>query len=230
MKILERQLYEGLIYSRLPTFKAKIETARRNIETMLSQADRSYVALSWGKHSIVMAHMVFSIDPSVLFVHWSGPDANLIADFDQVRDTFLASFPLNYLELSEGEFGRLSLAVKEFVKTHDMNGVFLGLCAYESKGRKITIRSSDTENIFVYKTGMSRCCPIGKWVQDDVAAYISLHGLPLLSTYHRYGLDARTSVGVTPGYHSERGIDMISSTKQEAIHRRWRKVGMPKWA
>src|SRR3990167_10571060 len=223
MGILERQLYEGLIYAKMPIFQEKAEKAKKSIEAMLSRAERSYVALSWGKHSIVMAHQVYCVDPSVLMVHWSGPDANIIADFDHVRDRFLSSFSLDYLELSEGPLGRLRKAVKDFISSHNVNGVFLGLCAYESKGRKITARRSDADNLFVYSSGLIRCCPIISWTQDDVAAYIALHNLPLLSTYHRYGLEARTRVGVTPGFHSENGIDMISRAKQEIIKARWRR-------
>ena len=222
--ILDRQLYAGRIYAKTHIFEERVKTAQKNIETMLGRTSKSYVALSWGKHSVTMARLVYSVDPSVLFVHWTGPDANYISNFDQTRDRFLSKWPTNYLELSEGPLGRLDLAIKEFVGTHDVDGVFVGLCAYESRGRRKTLQMSSGDNIFRYKSGLLRCCPIANWTQDDVAGYLAVHTLPLLNTYHRYGLEARTSVGCDPGSHAERGIDMVSRSNEEKIRARWREV------
>ena len=222
MNLLNKQLAAGKIYMGLPQYIRKVDKARNDIIAMLSRCEKNYVALSWGKQSIVLAHQVYSVSEDIPCVHWTGPDAQLIADFNSVRDQFLSRWGIKYLEFSEGPMGDLMGAIDKFVYKYKMQGVFLGLSAYESKGRKHTLRKNDSDNIYAYASGMFRCCPLADWTAHDLAAYITSHDLPLLSTYHRYGLDARTSVGVTPGSHAERGIDLLKSENQAKIRNRWR--------
>ena len=214
------------MYARLPQYIRKENKAKSDIAAMLRKCEKTYVALSWGKQSIICAHMAYNVSKDILCVHWTGPDAQLIADFDNTRDLFLNRWPVKYIELSEGHEGKLMAAIKEFVSNHKMEGVILGLAKCESKGRRHTLRKNDKQNIYTYASGVCqyRCCPLADWTNEDLAAYISKHNIPLLSTYRRYGLDVRTSVGVTPGSHAEQGIDLLSSENASKIRNRFKQM------
>jgi hypothetical protein len=159
-----------------------------------------------------MAHLVFTVAPDTRMVHWSNPDAELIADFAATRDAFLSRWPVHYEEFAEGDTD-LPGNGRRYLSEHNMTGVFMGLAADESKGRNQSLRGG-RKTIMQYADGSWRCCPVAAWRQQDLAAYIAMHDLPLLSAYRRYGLGVRTATGVTPGTHAERGIDYLNSTNR----------------
>lgn len=215
MNTLEKQFQEGRMLAKLPQYKAKHAKALRDIRQMFQKSPQSYVTLSWGKQSIIVAHMVFSIAPKTPCVHWSNPNAELFADFAATRDKFLAKWPLNYTEFPEGDTD-LKGNGQRYMREHDLTGVFMGLAADESKGRKYSLKGG-FETIRQYKNGTWRCCPLAGWRIPDLAAYITSYDLPLLAPYRRYGLETRTSTGATQGSHSERGLNFLKSTQMEDL-------------
>ncbi|MBI5056976.1 MAG: hypothetical protein HZB61_10220 [Nitrospirae bacterium] len=218
MSILNEQLKKGRIHAILPQWRGLVRKAGLDISNMLKRHPHSYVALSWGKQSIVLAHLVRSVNADVQAVHWTGPDAELIGNFEEVKNLFLSRFPLKYIELQRGKV--LRAAITEWVKDKDFNGVFIGLCAYESKGRSQAVRVAGHDSIF--ETGnIARCYPMGKWTQDDLAAYIAVNDLPLLRPYHRFGLEVRTSTGARPGSYTERAVDLMNSSNAAKMRKRW---------
>lgn len=219
MSILDVQLKQGLVYSGLPQFKNKVEYAKRDIVAMLDKFPRSYVSVSWGKQSIILAHLVWCIDKTIPAVHWGGEDSDLIGDFENVKQQFLSRYPMEYVEMIRET--KLREAILEFEKVNSYQGAFIGLCAYESKGRTYTIKNSNWNNIFIRKDGTARSCPLGLWTQDDIAAYLAINQLPLLSPYHRFGLDIRTSTGSRKGSYTERAVDFMNSINAAEMRRRW---------
>jgi len=215
MNKLEKQLQEGRMLAKLPQWVAKYSKAIRDIRLMLAQSPESYVTLSWGKQSIILAHMVFSVRPSVPCVHWSNPNAELFADFAATRDKFIERWSLNYIEFPDGDTD-LKGNGKRYMQQNGMTGVFMGLAAEESKGRQYTLKGGH-ETLRQYKDRTWRCCPLAAWETHDLAAYIASYDLPLLSPYRRYGLETRTSTGATKGSHSERGLDFLKSTQLEDL-------------
>jgi len=210
MNILSRQLQEGRMFAQLPQFRHKLSNADIDIRAMFSHASRSYVTLSWGKQSIIVAHMVFVIAPETPCVHWSNPKAEILADFMDTRDAFLERYHLNYTEFSEGDID-LKGNGRRYMQEEKLNGVFMGLAAEESKGRRYSLKQG-SQTSMQYKDGTWRCCPLADWKVPDLAAYIAMYDLPLLRPYCRYGLDVRTSTGATIGSHSERALDFLNST------------------
>ena len=215
MNLLDRQLREGRMLAKLPQYKRTLNKAITSIERMFQKSPQSYVTLSWGKQSIIVAHMVFQCAPKTPCVHWSNKNAELFADFTATRDLFIKRFPLNYIEFPEGDTD-LQGNGQRYLQENELTGVFMGLAAEESKGRKYTLKGGQ-ETIRQYKNGTWRCCPLAAWNTLDLAAYIVTHDLPLLSPYRRYGLEMRTSTGATPGSHSERGLDFLSSTQRREL-------------
>jgi len=213
MNLLERQLSEGHMLAKLPQYKRKEQKAIRDIRQMFRVAPRSYLALSWGKQSIIVAHMIFRIAVRVACVHWSNPNAERLADFTATRDTFLSRFLLDYTEFPEGDTD-LKGNGKRYMQQQGLTGVLMGLAAEESNGRKYTLKQGK-ETIMQYRDGTWRGCPLADWIVPDLAAYIATYNLPLLRPYRRYGLQVRTSTGAKPGSHSERGLDFLNSTEKE---------------
>ncbi len=220
MPTLDEQLREGRLFRLTLEWRRVMDKARRDVDAMLARTKSPYVALSWGKQSIVMAHLVFCASPSTLCVHWTGPDAELIADFSSVAIAFREKWPINYSEVQRGD--KLADAIAEFDSSGAHDGVFVGLSAFESRARRITVRRSDHNNIMRYANGRLRCCPLAQWQLIELAAYIDLHGIPLLSTYRRYGLDVRTSTGCREGGRTEGGIDLMNTANAAEMRRRWK--------
>lgn len=223
--MLNQQIAEGRLYSLTPYWRAVKAKALNDIAAMLKRCERPYVALSWGKQSIVLAHMVWSVSPETLCVHWTGPDAELIGNFKEVSAEFLRRWRLNYLELPRRE--KLAGAVQSFVEMHDPDGVFVGLSAFESRDRKLTLRAGDCDNIFDYRSGfragMLRCCPLATWKIIELAAYVSEFNIPLLNTYHRFGLEVRTSTACNEGGRTAGAINFMTRANAGEMRNRWRK-------
>jgi 3'-phosphoadenosine 5'-phosphosulfate sulfotransferase (PAPS reductase)/FAD synthetase len=220
MPTLHEQLAEGALYKMLPQWRQTMRIARADIEEMLCRCKKPYVALSWGKQSIVMAHMVYTIAPYVPCVHLTGEDAELIGNYKDVSAEFLSRWPVPYTEWPRGD--KLSDAIAEFDAANDYTGVFVGLSAFESKGRKFTILKSDNRNILRRADGRLRCCPLANWGIRELAAYISQFDIPLLAPYLRYGLDIRTSTGCREGGRTEGAIDLMPNNAAAEMRRRWR--------
>jgi len=220
MPTLKEQLLEGKLYSKTPYWGNTLAKAKSDVRAMLARTESPYLALSWGKQSIVMAHLVFSIEQKILCVHWTGPDAELIANFQKTSETFLSRWPLNYLELQRSE--KLRDAIEEYKKRTHPDGVFIGLSAFESRARRITTRIADGNNIYRYSDGMLRCCPLAKWKLLELATYIAEYEIPLLNTYERFGLDVRTSTGCREGGRTEHAIDFMTRSNSEKMRKIWR--------
>ena len=220
--VLDKQLAEGRLLAMLPQHKLKVDKARDDIRSFIRRTvGQCYNSLSWGKQSIVLAHMIFSVDQSIKNVFWGGEYMELISDFAATRDKFLSKWPLDYIGYDAGDTELKENGVK-FLIDHDMFGVFMGLAKCESKARKRTLEAANFRNVFSYANRKMRCCPLADWSDMDIAAYISVHNIPLLSTYRKYGITARTSAGVTPGSHAEKGMDILSSESQARINKIFR--------
>lgn len=222
MSILDNQLAEGRLLLHLPQFKRKEEKALEDLRTMLSLCPKTYLSLSWGKQSIILAHMLWQLKSKIPIVFFDEPDTDIIANFIEVRNEFLKRWGIiNYHHVSDGKCSPRESG-KEYMKTHGLNGNIMGLAAHESKARRHTLMKNDKHNIFMYVNGDYRSCPLRNWTVKDYAAYIAKYGIPLLSTYHKYGLEARTAAGITPGKHSYMGRELLNSLDQGELDKRWR--------
>ena len=187
MERIEREAF--LAHSTLPTFKRKVEKAKEIIREALAIAP-AYVAVSWGKDSVVMLHLVQSICPDILAVHWGCESQYDQDSYADVEINYLEKNPTNYQrDLSDGRdtWG---------LKYADSNPLcFLGLRKEENRHRLISIlkygvthqyQSGDRENLY-------RCCPIASFNWQDVWAYTAKYNLPYLQSYEN-DWQSRTSV------------------------------------
>lgn len=217
MGIFDNQLREGKMLAMLPAHKRKAEKAKADIIKMLELCQSPYVSLSWGKQSICLMHMVYTVNPNIEGVFWRGAETNIIADFDNVIKQFRAKWNINYQEqFCEYDFKNQA---RQWGIKNNKDGVFIGLVRDESKARRFTLAKADEHNIFAYKNETRRCCPLRYWSNTDIAAYVALYDLPMLSTYRKFGFDVRTSarIKIDGKSFTERGLDYLTSEQQEKL-------------
>jgi len=216
MNIYDKQIMQGKMLAQMPQFKEKETKALRDIEQALKISSTPYVALSWGKQSGVLMHLVFRVDPTVPGVFWRGPESDLIANFSEVAKQFQEKWKIKYIEqFCEHDFKNTA---RDWQEENKKDCVFMGLCEDESNARRRTLAKANANNIFHYKNNTIRCCPLRQWTNQDIAAYVAKHGVPMLSTYHKFGFDVRTAARIKFGTSfTERGFDLLSGRQQEEL-------------
>lgn len=221
----KRQIDQGRVLALMPQHKAKVRRALMDIDVLHYRCERVYVSVSWGKDSIVLAHLALSVNPSITLVHWASEQERHIANFDQVRDDFLTRFGsgCRYIEVADAALmqGKLSINGRQWSRDNGFDGVLMGLTREESRARKMTLSKGDANNIYTYSDGMRRGCPLANWTVDDITAYVAANGLKMLDLYERYGMQIRTSSRIKRQGHTRQGLEFCSSTAQEAVMASW---------
>lgn len=149
-----------------------------------------YVGTSWGKDSIVVAHLLWCIDKSIPLHHMC--PTNRSKDCDLVRDAYFYRFPgqsysetiVDYSGVDRRNMPHQQLdketdriwnkAIRDHAKDYD--GHILGIRAEESMGR----------NIRMMRWGLNSphaSAPIGRWSTADVFAYLAKYDLPVHPAY-----------------------------------------------
>lgn len=138
-----------------------------------------YCGVSWGKDSVVVAHLVRRIAAHVPLVwvrvrHVENPDC------PTVRDAFLEAWPGPYdeIEVEPGKNrsgGTSSLGFAEARRRHG-SAYLSGVRAEESGTRRLRMAKHGTDS-------PNTCAPIGWWRTEDVFAYLERHGLPVHPAY-----------------------------------------------
>lgn len=141
-----------------------------------------YVATSWGKDSVVVAHLLIASGLRLPLVHVAqiGPQEN--PDNALVRDAFLGRFDVDYHEIAiatgraQAEGKRtpaLEIGIKEAQRRLGTQRWIGGLRASESSTRQLAARRGK----------LSSCWPIAWWSGADVFAYLHMHDLPIHPAY-----------------------------------------------
>lgn len=81
-------------YSKLPTFKLRINKALDIIREGLGKGT-AYVAVSWGKDSVVLLHLVQSIEPNIQAIYHAHIERDLISNYSQTIEAYTSKFPTN---------------------------------------------------------------------------------------------------------------------------------------
>ena len=141
-----------------------------------------YVGVSWGKDSVVVAHLARRLRPDIPLA-WCRVGAADNPHCVLVRDLFLARFPGAYeeftseVELDDGE-----------LRTGARRGAY-GLAADRFGDRYVSgVRSeeSPTRRLRQALHGVSSlrtCAPITRWGAREVFLYLRLHDLPVHPAY-----------------------------------------------
>lgn len=152
-----------------------------------------YVGASWGKDSVVVAHMARLADPAIPIV-WVRVEPIENPDCALVRDAFLARFPGAYDEIvthcswdgaqwvrpetkhRHAAGAQTSGAGFEIAAGRYGDRYVSGVRGEESGGREMRMRSLGVSTT-------RTCAPIGWWSGVEVFAYLSRHDLPVHPAY-----------------------------------------------
>lgn len=214
----------------------KIDRSRAIIEQMLSLCSNPYLALSFGKDSLVMLDLVQEQCPEIPCLFLKSEESYLMYNYEEVINFYtergLNLRIINTNRLSEHDFqwekarkaGNKDFLLPEFFDGWD--GVFMGLRIEESKARRMTIiRKEHNEigfRIMQYKGGqrkdMYRACPMADWSGFEVMLYAQEGGLKLLDVYEN-GEDTRTTARLTGDAVRQNTLFWIQKTKPENWNR-----------
>lgn len=172
----------------MPEYKFLVRKTSSFISWALKQVQNPYVACSFGKDSAVMLHLIRQINPDiqVRFIRWKN-ETEHIDNYDEVISKW------GKLNLEQIELSRETLSDKraERYQTSGYDSYFIGLRQQESTGRRITLKKDGK----FYKTmaGIIRIAPLSIWKDEDIAAYVFSHDLPILNSYLSDGITTRTA-------------------------------------
>lgn len=205
----DEQLMYGELHARLPVYQRRLEQAGECIAQMQPLAPNSYLSLSFGKQSLVMAHMVFQVQPDIPCYFLASDESWILHNYAEVIQAFCDRFPINLhivqtshvwldpeLDWQESR-AKGDKDLQTMTGEQDFDGWYWGLAAEESKARRISLAKNQLPGIYQYKSGKYRCCPLWDWGLPDLAAYIATHNLPMLNAYKTLGLNARTTARLT---------------------------------
>lgn len=188
----DRDIEAWALWEREDAINASLPRMQRLEDLALSDMARfaasgpCWVGTSWGKESIIVAHMAARLRGDVeIPVVWfpATPCAN--PDSATVRDTFLAQWSVAYhehpsphVEVAPGRWERDRRVMPSPWDTwhagHPRH--VLGLRAEENKTRELRMRRWGVSTA-------NTCAPLGFWRAADVFAYHHRHGLPTHPAY-----------------------------------------------
>lgn len=189
-------------------WRARMPSTLDAIQQFVGRA-ACHCAVSWGKDSVVLAHLLLGVFPDVPLVYLRQSTQN--PDCPRVRDYYLRHFPGQpYHEIpvlyGAGEVSHANLAWQESIRQarERFGPPLLGIRADESSARTLSVCR------FGLNTNSS-CRPLARWTAGDVFSYLSQHGLPVHPVYAMLGGGRwprerlRTaSIGGTDGAHAGR--------------------------
>lgn len=194
-------------HARTDAYKRRVEGARaivhQALETFEREGVKYYCSISGGKDSTAMMHLVWSIAPATKFMSVKDdmdfPEElpyledlraryNLDLDIEHPpRELWEAIKEHDVCEDVHGQdtgFSREAFygVLKTYKERHGHGGVFVGLRAAESKGRRMLIKSRGP--VFHNATWNEwEALPLAQWSAQDVMAYLFSNEVPILPVY-----------------------------------------------
>jgi len=208
----------------------KINKSKAIISQMLSLCSNPYLALSFGKDSVVMLDLVREQKPDIKCLFLKSEESFLMYNYQELIDYYsdlnleiVDTFRLtenNHEWTKARKAGNKDFMLPQFFNGYD--GVFMGLRIEESKVRKITLinpRNNEVGlRIMKYKAGqrkdMHRCCPVADWTAFEVMTFAQEKGLKMLDAYQQ-GDHIRTTARLTGDAVRQNTLFWIQQTKPE---------------
>lgn len=173
---------EDAINASLPRMQRLEDQALADLEAFAA-AGPCWVGTSWGKESIIVAHLAARLPHLSIPVVWFRAEPNANPDCYTVRDVFLSRWPVDYREvvcripLIGGRWGIDEGYDPQWEAWHvDHPRHVLGLRAEENTTRALRMKRWGTSTA-------NTCAPIGFWRAADVYAYLHKHDLPIHPAY-----------------------------------------------
>lgn len=217
----------------LNLIEKKIKKSKDIIYKMMSLCQKPYIALSFGKDSLVMLDLIYEDFPSVKCIFLKSEESYLMYNFEELIAHYKDKLKLNLhivetkrLTENNGDWQKARKAGNKDFFLDDFkgyDGVFMGLRIEESKQRRISILKKENNSIYPrimqYKNGfresMYRCCPIADWTAWEIGFYAQQKGLKLLDIYEQFGTQQRTTARLTGDAVRQNTLFWIKRTKPE---------------
>ncbi len=177
LEAYDRRLVDGSRFAR------SVQSASDEIKTFADQGG-CYCGVSWGKDSVVVAHLVRTVAPDVPLV-WVRVEPIKNPHCGEVRDRFLERWPGPYWEVEEHcrrdadgwhATGTLERGFKEAVRRCGSDRHISGIRGEESGPRKMRMLTHGCSTV-------RTCAPIGWWKCVDVFTYLAKFDLPVHPAY-----------------------------------------------
>lgn len=205
--MMTHEYYEEMyrFHAQTDKFKRQVEKSITVVNQFLEMGKKSTLNVSGGKDSVAMAHMVTLIDPTIKVVSekddmdfpnelefmqdlqkrygWDmdiiTPSVSLWSQLDKFDIT--EDLHSKGTDFSDTYFYNL---LREYQHQNQIEGVFLGLRAEESKGRRYNFLKNG--HIYWNKSWQHWVCqPLAHWKGADVFAYLFSNDIPILDVYFK---------------------------------------------
>lgn len=206
-------MFEG--WAKLPHFRQKVARSQEIIQQALA-IGQSYCAISWGKDSTVLLHMVQQFYPNILAAYHAHVERDMISNYSEVISAYTGKFSTNLLliETTQAD-GNIGVAM-DLHRNYPV--CFLGLRAEESINRRRSLKSYGLTHQYTTGNlaGSYRVCPLGWWGWRDIWAYIVTNKLPYLKAYDQVDFgahDSRTTCHISKTTNKQRQATRLESFK-----------------
>jgi 3'-phosphoadenosine 5'-phosphosulfate sulfotransferase (PAPS reductase)/FAD synthetase len=196
----------------LSLIQKKIDRSLSIIKKMLELCKNPYIALSFGKDSLVMMDLIYQVDSTIECIFMYGDETDYISNFKELEQHYKNTHNLNLTKIKSADIIS-EFSIEEVKKERkkdwfkndliSKDGVFMGLRIEESTARRITIIKNENnihDRIMKYKTGVRlgqyRCCPVADWSTFDIEIYVKSKKLKMLDIYEKLGIQERTSARI----------------------------------
>lgn len=190
----------------------KISQSKSIIEDTLNFSKNPYIALSLGKDSIVMAHLIYEIKPKIPCLFLTDESTFLLYDYESITPFYQKIWNIEIIKTNSLTLANFDLEEARKIRKNDwylkrfldFDCVFMGLRREESKQRNLTLIRKDSNDlgfrIKTYKSGKRknkiRSCPISEWRTEEISLYIKYYNLPVLKIYKDFGFLARSTARI----------------------------------
>ncbi len=202
------------IHAKTIEFITKVSEAHELIKKSLQHMKNPYLSFSGGKDSTVMLHMLLKHKSNIPVIYWDA-DASY-PDTEQFIKKVVIEWDLNFIRRkTESMFSvfhkygvnhpqienKTMIAtvyepIKKLIEDYGFDGVFVGLRAQESKGRRKLIKSRG--QLFYNKSQkVMECLPVAQFTVEDIWAYITANDLKYNSIYDRTSMLSRNELRVS---------------------------------
>jgi len=177
------------------------------IAEALAELPPAFVAVSWGKDSVVMLHLIQAQAPDLPVVHVGDRHEDWLSNYSAVRDAYRERRPIADYHHIEVEIGGASVTAA--INSTDIPARyparFLGMRLQENGARVYALRRYGAIHQYTSgeQAGQWRVCPLINWTWLDVWAYIAVNELPHLAAYDHPALGPK-SVSRTSSVYSGR--------------------------
>jgi phosphoadenosine phosphosulfate reductase len=182
-----------LAYAQLPILGRRVAEAKAAIAAFTS-AGPCYAGVSWGKDSVVLAYLLWSVARDVSLMHLRPTNHN--PDCDLVRDDFFARFPGQSYQEIDVDYSAVDRDQPDAIQDRDTDRLwYAAIRKWEDcyDGRHLTgIRADESPGRFLRQcrwglTSPRACAPLSRWTISDVFAYLTRYFLPVHSVYAMLG-------------------------------------------